>query len=260
MSISLSHNRWNVNIKCENSLWKLIFEDYTINDVIPSLQFVYSWCRNKNKESIDQERKFITRYCLAAFNRSIARIHRKKRKEKGSGYLAPPYIARYSWWLVHWRGSRRDRSQVKTRPAELTGCPARPRGGYVGNRAAPARAGGLLPCPDRRRSRLYRCSRRGPCGSPGRSAARWWRVPMRPPYCPPRTCIRGTPRWAVTWLIDTRVGRGDCEIFQTLYFKGAKLYISNAKLHFIYDKRFFHCVSRFRLDSRKIHKNTNSVC
>lgn len=40
------------------------------------------------------------------------------------------------------------------------------------------------------------------------------------------------PRWAVTWLIDMRVGRDDCEIFQTLYFK-AKLYISNAKLHFI---------------------------
>lgn len=172
---------------------KINFKHYAICDVISSLQFVYGWCCNKYvKESIDQERKFITRYCLAAFNRSITRTHRKKEKRR-KVYLAPPYIARYSWWLVHWRDSRRDRSQVKTRPAESTGCPARPRGGCVGNRAAPVRAGGLSPCPDRKRSRLYRRSRRGPCGSPGRSAARWWRVPMRPPYCPPRTCIRGTP-------------------------------------------------------------------
>lgn len=150
---------------------------------------------NLLKNLLTRKRKFIMKRCLVAFNRSIARIHRKKKEREKSVYLAPPYIARYSWWSVHWRGSCRDRSQARTRPAESTGYPARPRGGYVGNLAAPAPAGGLLPCPDRRRSRLRRRSRRGPCGSPGRSAARWWRVPMRPPYCPPRTCVtRGNPR------------------------------------------------------------------
>lgn len=139
-------------------------------------------------------RKLRTKRCLVAFNRSIARIHRKKKEGEKNVYLAPPYIARYSWWLVRWRGWRYDRSRARTRPAESTGYPARPRGDYVGNRAAPAPAGGLLPCPDRKRSRLRRHSRRGPCGSPERSAARWWRVPMRPSYCPPRTCIRGNPR------------------------------------------------------------------
>lgn len=155
-----------------------------------------SYCWPKSRQSL-------TRKCSLRFQSITVDPRKEETKGKRKVYLAPPCTARCTWWWASWRGSDHDRSPVRTRPAGSTGFPARPRANYVGNRAVPERAGGSTPCRDRRRSRRRRCSRRGPCGSSARSAARWWRVPTHLSYCPPRIWTR-TRDERLLRLIDTR--------------------------------------------------------